>query len=85
VSYDDYRRLIAERFSSPDEGDTIPRLCFDGSSRQPKFIQPVAQRALAEDLPLDGLALEVALWCRYCAGPTDTSELIPPTTRTPKT
>ena len=78
VSYDDYRQLIAERFSNPEVGDTIPRLCLDGSNRQPKFILPVARQALSEGRPLDGLALEVALWCRYCTGTTEAGAPIPP-------
>jgi mannitol 2-dehydrogenase len=78
VSYDDYRALVARRFANPEVGDTIPRLCFDGSNRQPKFILPVARDALDRGLPLDGLALEVALWCRYCAGTDEAGREIPP-------
>jgi mannitol 2-dehydrogenase len=78
VSYDAYRELIAERFSNPEVGDTIPRLCHDGSNRQPKFILPTARQALAEGRPFHGLALEVALWCRYCAGSNEAGNVIPP-------
>ncbi|TNC73297.1 mannitol dehydrogenase family protein [Rubellimicrobium roseum] len=78
VSYDAYRELIAERFSNPEVGDTIPRLCLDGSNRQPKFILPTARQALEEGRPYEGLALEVALWCRYCAGTTEAGEAIAP-------
>jgi mannitol 2-dehydrogenase len=78
VSYDTYREKIAERFSNPEVGDTIPRLCLDGSNRQPKFILPALRQALAENRPHSGLALEVALWCRYCAGTTEAGEAIPP-------
>jgi mannitol 2-dehydrogenase len=77
-SYDSYRELIASRFSNPEVGDTIPRLCLDGSNRQPKFILPVARQALSEGKPFDGLALEVALWCRYCAGTDEAGNEIPP-------
>ncbi|EYD78183.1 Multiple polyol-specific dehydrogenase [Rubellimicrobium mesophilum DSM 19309] len=78
VSYDAYRELIADRFSNPEVGDTIPRLCLDGSNRQPKFILPTAQQALSEGKPFEGLALEVALWCRYCAGTDEAGNEIPP-------
>ena len=37
---DDYFQLIEQRFSNPKIGDTIRRLCLDGSNRQPKFIIP---------------------------------------------
>jgi mannitol 2-dehydrogenase len=78
VSYDVYRELIAERFSNPEVGDTIPRLCLDGSNRQPKFILPTARQALAEGRPFAGLALEVALWCRYCVGVDEAGSPIAP-------
>lgn len=78
VSYDDYRALIASRFSNPRIGDTIPRLCLDGSNRQPKFILPVLRDALRDGRPYAGLALEVALWCRYCAGTDEVGNAIAP-------
>jgi len=68
VSLNGYYEKIVERFSNPEIGDTIPRLCLDGSNRQPKFILPTIAARLAAGKPVDGLALEVALWCRYCAG-----------------
>ncbi|NIY71055.1 mannitol dehydrogenase family protein [Marivivens donghaensis] len=66
VDYQKYREKIIERFSNPEVGDTIPRLCLDGSNRQPKFILPTLRDALANGADVSGLALEVALWCRYC-------------------
>ncbi len=78
VSYDAYREKVAERFSNPRVGDTIPRLCLDGSNRQPKFILPTLRQALIENRPCSGLALEVALWCRYCAGVNEAGDPIAP-------
>ena len=78
VSYDAYREKVAERFSNPAVGDTIPRLCQDGSNRQPKFILPTLRDALAQGRPHAGLALEVALWCRYCAGTDEAGHEIAP-------
>jgi mannitol 2-dehydrogenase len=78
VSYDAYREKVAERFTNPEVGDTIPRLCQDGSNRQPKFILPTLRDALQQGLPMAGLALETALWCRYCAGTDDDGREIPP-------
>jgi mannitol 2-dehydrogenase len=71
VDFEAYYRKIVERFSNPAIGDTIPRLCVDGSNRQPKFILPAVRDRLKSGLPVDGLALEVALWCRFCAGTDD--------------
>ena len=69
-----YYQLIADRFSNPDVGDTIPRLAQDGSNRQPKFILPSTRDRLKAGADVTGLALESALWCRYCAGTLDTGE-----------
>ncbi|MGZ3218074.1 mannitol dehydrogenase family protein [Paracoccus sp. T5] len=78
VSYDAYLALIVSRFSNPEIGDTIPRLCLDGSNRQPKFILPTLRDRLVAGGGIDGLALELALWCRYCEGTTEAGEAIPP-------
>lgn len=75
---EDYRRLIERRFSNPKIGDTIRRLCLDGSNRQPKFIVPTIADRLRAGAPVDGLALESALWCRYCFGTTDGGATIEP-------
>ena len=74
----DYYRLIVRRFSNPKIGDTIRRLAFDGSNRQPKFIVPVAVDRLKAGQSIDGLALESALWCRYCFGTTESGKVIEP-------
>ena len=74
----DYYKLIDRRFSNPKIGDTERRLAFDGSNRQPKFIVPVIADNLAAGRSISGLALESALWCRYCAGTTDSGKVIEP-------
>ena len=71
VDLAEYYQLIARRFANPDVGDTIPRLAQDGSNRQPKFILPSTRDRLKSGADVTGLALESALWCRYCAGTTD--------------
>ncbi|WP_428648767.1 mannitol dehydrogenase family protein [Roseibium sp.] len=65
VSFQTYLETVMERFSNPAVGDTIPRICLDGSNKHPKFILPSIQERLDKDLPIRGLALETALWCRY--------------------
>jgi mannitol 2-dehydrogenase len=74
----DYFKLIIRRFSNPKIGDTIPRLCLDGSNRQPKFIIPTIADRLSAGKSVTGLALESALWCRYCYGETDSGKPIAP-------
>jgi len=74
----DYKRTIERRFANPKIGDTIRRLCLDGSNRQPKFILPTLRDALRAGAPIDGLALVSALWCRYCYGETESGHPIAP-------
>lgn len=76
VDYSDYLESVITRFTNPKIGDTIPRLAADGSDRQPKFIFPTLEQALKDDGSIEGLALEVALWCRYCRGDTENGETI---------
>lgn len=78
VDLDDYFALIERRFANPKIGDTIRRLALDGSNRQPKFIVPSIADNLAQGRAVEGLALESALWCRYCAGATDSGAAIAP-------
>lgn len=73
-----YYELIARRFSNPKIGDTIQRLCLDGSNRQPKFILPSAADRLAAGQSVTGLALVSALWARYCYGESDSGKAIAP-------
>ncbi len=74
----DYKRTIERRLANPKIGDTIRRLCFDGSNRQPKFILPTLRDTLRAGRPIDGLALVSAFWCRYCYGETESGQSIPP-------
>lgn len=73
-----YLTSLVRRFSNPSVRDTIRRLAEDGSNRQPKFIVASARDGLASGAPIDGLALASALWCRYCAGLTDSGQPIAP-------
>lgn len=73
-----YYSLIRDRFSNPEVADTERRLCLDGSNRQPKFIVPSVRDALAAGGSVEGLALVSAMWCRYCAGTSDSGATIAP-------
>jgi mannitol 2-dehydrogenase len=74
----DYYALIERRFSNPTIGDTIARLCQDGSNRQPKFILPSAADRIRRGEGVEGLSLVSAFWCRYCTGESDSGRAIPP-------
>jgi mannitol 2-dehydrogenase len=75
---DAYFLKVEERCLNPKIGDTIRRLCLDGSNRQPKFIIPTIADRLKAGLGIEGLALASALWCRYCFGTTDKGAAIEP-------
>jgi mannitol 2-dehydrogenase len=74
----EYRATVLRRFANPAIADTIRRLCFDGSNRQPKFILPTVADRLREGRAVEGLALAGALWCRYCFGSSDSGAAIAP-------
>ncbi len=78
TNLDSYRVLVARRFANPKIGDTIQRLCLDGSNRQPKFILPSVRDRLKAAASFSGLALVSALWCRYCYGETESGKAISP-------
>jgi mannitol 2-dehydrogenase len=78
VVLEEYFQLIDKRFSNPKIGDTVRRLCLDGSNRQPKFIVPTIADRLKAGQGVGGLALESALWCRYCFGTSDSGKIIEP-------
>ncbi|WP_395448540.1 mannitol dehydrogenase family protein [Aminobacter sp. UC22_36] len=78
VVLEEYCQLIERRFANPKIGDTVQRLCLDGSNRQPKFIIPTISDRLKAGAGITGLALESALWCRYCFGTTDSGAIIEP-------
>jgi mannitol 2-dehydrogenase len=78
VDLEAYRKKVAERFANPKIGDTISRLCLDGSNRQPKFVLPTARDRLKAGASVKGLALVSAMWCRYCYGESESGKVIPP-------
>ena len=59
VDLTEYFATVQHRFANPKIGDTIRRLCLDGSNRQPKFIIPTIADRLAGGSAVSGLALEI--------------------------
>ena len=76
VDYHQYLDKVLERFSNPEIGDTMSRIAEEGSERQPKFILPTVIDALDAGKSVDGFALEIALWCRYCLAEDEQGQLI---------
>ncbi|NNE11548.1 MAG: mannitol dehydrogenase family protein [Ilumatobacter sp.] len=65
IDLDEYVTSLVERFSNPNIGDQIARLCLDGSAKFPKFLMPTVVTQVERDGPLDLAALALAGWCEY--------------------
>lgn len=63
-----YTASLIERFSNPNIGDQIVRLCLDGSAKFPKFLLPTVRAQLAAGGPVGLSALALAGWCEYLNG-----------------
>lgn len=72
----EYWKVIGHRFANPTLNDTIDRNCYDGASRQPKFIVGVVADNLDAGRSVDGFSLVSAMWCRYVQGKTESGETI---------
>ncbi len=71
-----YVDLIDRRFANPAIVDTTRRVAFDGSSRHPGMVLPTVRDGLAKGVPVEGLALVEAAWCRMCEGTREDGSVI---------
>ena len=69
-----YARQLIERFSNPEVGDTVARLCSNASDLIPKFLLPVIRQQLAAGQPFTRSAAVVASWARYAEGTDENGE-----------
>jgi mannitol 2-dehydrogenase len=69
-----YAHQLIERFSNPEVGDTVARLCANASDLIPKFLLPVIREQLALGGPFIRAAAVVACWARYCEGTDESGE-----------
>jgi len=77
IDLDEYVNTIVARFSNPQIGDQIDRLCIDGSAKFPKFLLPTVRAQLeAANRPVLS-ALALAGWCHYLCGASESGR--PPT------
>ncbi len=68
IDLDAYIDSLVERFSNPQVGDQIARLCLDGTVKFPKFLVPTIEAQLAGGRPIGLSALSLAGWCEYLNG-----------------
>jgi mannitol 2-dehydrogenase len=71
-----YAHQLIERFSNPEVGDTVARLCANASDLIPKFLLPVVREQLAAGGPFTRAAAVVACWARYCEGTDESGQVI---------
>jgi mannitol 2-dehydrogenase len=69
-----YSSQLIERFSNPEVGDTVARLCANSSDLIPKFLLPVIRQQLAAGGPVTRSAAVVACWARYAEGTDENGE-----------
>ncbi len=63
-----YKAMLIERFSNPAIRDQVQRLAEDGSKKICNFVVPALELLLAEQYPIDTIALALAAWFRYLRG-----------------
>ena len=71
IDIDAYNDTLVERFSNPNIGDQISRLCLDGTAKFPKFLLPTVRAQVAAKGPVSLCALALAAWCQYLNGVDD--------------
>ena len=76
VDLDKYYNTVLNRFANPYIKDTITRICFDNSNKQPKFIIDSIKSGIKNNVNVDGLILTCALWCRYSIGTDENNKAI---------
>jgi mannitol 2-dehydrogenase len=76
VDLDQYYNTVLNRFANPYIKDTITRICFDNSNKQPKFIIDSIKSGIKNSVNVDGLILTCALWCRYSIGTDENNKAI---------
>ena len=65
VDLDEYVETLIDRFSNPNIGDQISRLCLDGTAKFPKFLMPTVASQLEAGGSVALAALAIAGWCEY--------------------
>lgn len=65
VDLDEYVETLVERFSNPNIGDQVSRLCLDGTAKFPKFLLPTVSAQLEAGGRVELAALALAGWCEY--------------------
>lgn len=71
-----YQQTLLQRYGNSAIKDQLARICFDASSRIPKFVLPSAREQLERGGAIDVYAFTVACWIRYLGGKDDSGNTI---------
>ena len=72
-----YKDTLVKRFSNKNIGDTILRLCSEGSSKIPNFIMNPLSDAIRRGLPHDAIIFALVCWARFLEGKDEQGQPIP--------
>ena len=72
-----YKDTLVSRFSNKNIGDTILRLCSEGTSKLPNFMLKPLSEAIRAGLPHDTIVFAVAAWARFLEGKDEQGRPIP--------
>jgi mannitol 2-dehydrogenase len=68
VNLAEYQDTLITRFTNAEVKDTVARLCAESSDRIPKWLVPVINERLSQELDVSLSAAIVASWARYAEG-----------------
>jgi mannitol 2-dehydrogenase len=71
IDLEAYSALLLTRYANPHIGDTLARLCTDGSDRIPNWLVPVAVERARDGGRTPAAAAVIASWAWYCRGRDD--------------
>ena len=77
IDLEEYCATLIERFSNPQLGDQLSRLCRRGSTKVPSYVFPSVEQALSDDRPRAHLVMALAAWLRYLRGHDYAGDPIP--------
>ncbi|MCL2320089.1 MAG: mannitol dehydrogenase family protein [Treponema sp.] len=72
-----YKDTLVSRFSNKHIGDTILRLCSEGTSKIPNFMVKPLSEAIRQGRPVDAIIFALACWSRFLEGKDEQGEPIP--------
>ncbi|EXJ12976.1 mannitol dehydrogenase family protein [Nitrincola nitratireducens] len=77
INLTEYKQTLIERFSNPAICDQLTRICSDAAAKFPKFVFPTLRGLIAENKPLERVALIVAAWTHYLHGKNELGQTYP--------